>query len=194
MVIQNNEPRQHDCILEFLFSRLKVIDESRDTTNEKIDILSIIVDIYNHNLLHPRYYEEYNHIILLNSRAVYRLSDAHFYRIKYDQNINYAEEELANLFDKYLQDGKIGEVLDSLCFLNNEYRRCVLQKENLDYIEHMVNLFRYVKQVNACNEIKEKNINEKAILIKRDIDYFYNDGIEYLQQYPQIFYRLLVCL
>lgn len=191
MVIQNNEPRQHDCILEFLFSRLKVIDESRDTTNEKIDILSIIVDIYDHNLLHPRYYEEYNHIILLNSRAVYRLSDAHFYRIKYDQNINYAEEELANLFDKYLQDGKIGEVLDSLCFLNNEYRRCVLQKENLDYIEHMVNLFRYVKQVNACNEIKEKNINEKAILIKRDIDYFYNDGIEYLQQYPQIFLSII---
>ena len=90
-----------------------------------------------------------------------------------------------------MQDGKIGEVLDSLCFLNNEYRRCVLQKENLDYIEHMVNLFRYVKQVNACNEIKEKNINEKAILIKRDIDYFYNDGIEYLQQYPQIFLSII---
>lgn len=183
-VIQNNEPRQHDHVISFLFEQL----ESKENVNEMIDIFAIVVDVYNHNMLQPKFYDRYNRFILRNSRCIERINRRGFiHRMKVNERVKYDASAMAQLFIQVGFDTEdMVQVLDTLLYLNNEYKRKVITGIKNKSVEHMVLLFSYVEEIS-----REKVDKSRYDLYIQETNYFLNEGIEYLLTYPQIFLSVL---
>ena len=186
-VIQNNQPRQHDCVIEYLFNRLKS-GSIIDNRHEKMDIFLIIVDLYNHNMLQPKFYADYNLFILYNSQYVDQINEGmFFYNRRSCERVQYDAPILAELFyDRGIDKGDMLNVIDSLLYLNRDYKRHIMRKERSKHIEHIISLFECIYRGNPKKEIRKQR--EKC---KKEIDYFLNDGIQYLHDYPQIFLAVI---
>lgn len=186
-VIQNNQPRQHDCVIEYLFHRLKT-DSIIENRYDKMDIFLIIVDLYNHNMLQPKFYVDYNLFILYNSQYVDRINRGMFFRNRRScERVQYDAKIIAELFhDIAIDKGDMLNVMDSLLYLNRDYKRHIITKERSEYIEHIISLFECIYQGNRKKEMKKER--EKC---EKELDYFLNDGIQYLHYYPQIFLAVI---
>lgn len=187
-VIQNNQPRQHDCVIEYLFHRLKTDSIIENRYDNKMDIFLIIVDLYNHNMLQPKFYVDYNLFILYNSQYVDRINRGMFFRNRRScERVQYDAKIIAELFhDIAIDKGDMLNVMDSLLYLNRDYKRHIITKERSEYIEHIISLFECIYQGNRKKEMKKER--EKC---EKELDYFLNDGIQYLHYYPQIFLAVI---
>lgn len=129
-VIQNNQPRQHDCVIEYLFHRLKTDSIIENRYDNKMDIFLIIVDLYNHNMLQPKFYVDYNLFILYNSQYVDRINRGMFFRNRRScERVQYDAKIIAELFhDIAIDKGDMLNVMDSLLYLNRDYKRHIITK------------------------------------------------------------------
>lgn len=201
-VIQNNDPRQHDYIMKYLWDQLKIPSVNR-FANKKVDIFSIIVDLYNHNMVQPKFYMEYNYFILYNSRYVERINRGIVWRnMRSSQRVQYDARIIADLFQTVFNNNEnVVDVIDTLQYLNRDYKRQIIQgakKDKKEAVENIVLLFEYNKQIDEhgkkrlSDELESISENlSREDLYKRQIDYFLNDGFEYLITYPQIFLSVL---
>lgn len=64
-----------------------------------MDIFLIIVDLYNHNMLQPKFYVDYNLFILYNSQYVDRINRGMFFRNRRScERVQYDAKIIAELF------------------------------------------------------------------------------------------------
>lgn len=189
VIIQNDESRQHKVVMDHLFEQLNK-KESTSRTNNKLDIFVILADLYNHNMLQPKFHSKYNRIILYNPHYVDQVTRLFRYTVRDSSfNIKYESKVIADMYcHEVLNEGKFADTLDSLFYLDKEYKTQVCDNLKEDYISHIVSLFSLVKGINLRNSQKEnaKNTNRKK-LFEAERKYFTTDGLEYTLRYPQIY-------
>lgn len=186
-VIQNNEPKQHDYIMSSLFKKLEKENFSENMM-DIMDIFSIMVDVYNHNMLQPKFYHDYNNFILNHSKCVDRINGRRYFRhMRYNQKVQYDAKAIAESFAVASRNKEsMTEALDTLLYLNNDYKRQVISICNKEYILHIISIFNYV------NEVSKGRVEESRYpLYSREINYFFTDGIEYMLTYPQVYLSVI---
>lgn len=189
VIIQNDEPRQHKMVIDYLFEQL-TIEEDSERINNKLDIFMILSDLYNHNMLQPKFHTKYHKAILYNPYYVEQANRL----LRYQEgtsaaNVRYESKVLADMYcDAILTEGQFDNTLDSLFYLDKEYKNCICERLKEEYLSHIINLFSLVKGMNLHNNQKEntKNQNRKK-LFDLERKYFTNEGIEYTLQYPQLY-------
>ena len=108
----------------------------------------IIVDLYNHNMLQPKFYVDYNLFILYNSQYVDRINRGMFFRNRRScERVQYDAKIIAELFhDIAIDKGDMLNVMDSLLYLNRDYKRHIITKERSEYGRAVQMLRTYGKQ------------------------------------------------
>ena len=189
VIIQNDEPRQHKMVMDYLFEQLIVKEESERISN-KLDVFIILADLYNHNMLQPKFHSKYNRVILYNPHYVEQANRVVRHNGRYSPvSVKYESKVIADMYcNDVLNEGKFADTLDSLFYLDNEYKTQVCDNLKEDYLSHIVNIFSLVKGINWRNSQKEntKNLNRKK-LFESERKYFTNEGVEYTLRYPQVY-------
>lgn len=190
IIIQNDEPRQHKMVIDYLFKQLYSKEENEKKYN-RMDIFLILSDLYNHNMLQPKFHKKYHEVILYYPRYVEVAKT--LIRGKEDSvnNIRYEKNILADIYcDAVLKEGKFTNTLNSLFYLDKEYTNIVSDKLQDEYLKHIINLFSLVKEMNIHYEKKESTKNQKK-LYEAESKFFAEEGIEYILKYPQLYVSMV---
>lgn len=191
VIIQKDDPKQHNAIINYLFDALQ--SEEIDNWDNRTDIFAIITDLYNHNMLQPKFHSRYNKTILFYPRYVETLTGfrRRIYMELEDIHVRYDSNILAEMFyEETLNNGKFGEVIDSLYYLNNEFRHNVVIKLNEEYVTQISELFSVIR--NVYFEDNKKNIKKyKSRKIDLLLQYFLGDGMDFVLKYPQVYTSLI---
>lgn len=181
VVIQNNEPKQHNAIIDSLFTLLNTPVKHNILFSDKIDIFDLFVDLFNHNLLQPKFHKMYHEFILNNSIYVHFINNK--FAIKNGlQKVKYDSLFLSNLFIDSFKKGNLINIIDCIKYLNNEFRKQVVLNDETGVVYRLCKLFPLDIYMN------EKITPEKSI---NDIKYFLNEGLEYTLTCPQIFIAVI---
>lgn len=124
IVIQNDEPRQHRHLINYMLNDLQMNDPSQ---HSKQDIFDILADLYKHNMLQPKFHTKYYECILYHPEYVTRVGRIPRLGIRstYCSAIDYTPYDshiLADMFTKIVNEGGLANVLDAVFFLNNEFK------------------------------------------------------------------------
>ena len=180
IVIQNNDPKQHNYVIESLFEMLFEEKKKHTSSPSKTDVFSLISDLYNHNMLQPKYHHKYNSFIILNPVYVERLHRNLNPRGRVmNQTVQYDTIALSKIFWENACDGNLIKILDSLYYLNNDFKRQVSSYDQEGHIYHIEKLFSFIRENRPGKTNPDLYISE--------LKYFLSDGIELTMLYPQIF-------
>lgn len=180
VVIQNNEPKQHDNIINCLFEMLSIDDKLKGEGPDKKDVFAVISDLYTHNLLQPKYQYNYHKFVLYNPRIIDYMNFKHRGSEIKSNLALYDPQIVGNLFLSDCQNGKLIDVIDAIYYLNNEFKKVVIPSESSDLLYNINELFVAIR-------VKKRRTRRDINII----DYFMGDGIEYTLKYPQIFMALI---
>lgn len=193
VIIQNDEPRQHKAVMDYLFGQLSEQGEE-ERINNQLDVFMILADLYNHNMLQPKFHLKYHRVILYNPQYVEQANRFVRYSGRYSAgSVRYETNVLADMYcDDVLGEEGFASTLDSLYYLSKEYKSHICENIREDYLSHIVNLFSLVKGINVRNSQKgnTKNANRKK-LFEVELKYFTGEGIEYTLQYPQLYISII---
>lgn len=185
VVIQNDDPIRHDTVIRFLFSQIE-----RERHAEAI--LSILADLYAHNLLQPQYHGEYHRCILYYAWLVDRVQ-RRFVR-QYRERIRYDEKLLSGLYRQALSepDG-FAKTLDALYFLNQTFRDRVCRE--CKYEEPIVRVASLISRVrklrgNTIFTGSPRKLQELLDLLR----YFCGEGLPYTLEHPQIYLSVVTLM
>jgi len=181
VVIQNNDPKQHDCIMDYLFEMLSSDEVPNNEMPYKQDIFSLVADLYTHNLLQPKYQYRYNNFVLYNPHIVDRETNTTRHRGNKNDLILYDPEAISKMFLMDSQNGKLIDVLDALYFLNNEFKKIVIKLCDTNILYHINALFSALKNAKK-NDKSSKGKSNRSL-----IDFFMGNGLEFTLAYPQVF-------
>lgn len=186
IVIQNDEPRQHKYLINYMLDAL----QNSDQRSRRQDIFDILADLYNHNMLQPKFHTKYYECILYHPECVYmtgRISriGVHTIYTPSKDSPPYDSCILAEMFTKAVKEGQLATVLDVVYYLNNDFKHHIVENIQEDYLVHITRLF------SVCFEITRRQ-NERAKVkgkkYELELDYFLGPmGIPYTLQYPEIF-------
>ncbi len=185
VIIQKDDPKQHNGIINYLFDNLKL--EKTNNLDNSTDIFLIISDLYSHNMLKPKFHSRYNKTILFYPRYV-EIANSFRHR-KYmgieESDIRYDSKMLAKMFcEETLNNDKLGEVIDSLYYLDNEFNQNVVEQLKKEFITHTSELFSIVRNRNNIKKSKDK---KNEILLQ----YFLDEGMENVLKYPQVYTSII---
>ncbi|MBZ9570030.1 hypothetical protein KQY27_00485, partial [Methanobrevibacter sp. TMH8] len=117
VIIENNEVKRHKSIIDYLFDTIERYydDESFGVREKAIEYFIIIANLFNNNMLQPRFYERYHNLILFKSRLIH---DAKRYAVINDSTvtINYNIDLIADLFHTYLRQDSQNNISLIGCF------------------------------------------------------------------------------
>lgn len=180
VVIQNNDPKQHDSIINCLFDMLSTEVSTEELDKNKLpnkqDVFAVVSDLYTHNLLQPKFQYKYNEFVLFHPRFIdymnfrLRREEVNHNLVLYDTHVIY------EIFIKNFQSDNLIEILDALYYLNNDFKRQVIASDDSGLFFHINKLFSLLKE--------NKNRVESSL---DELEYFLNEGIKYSISYPQIF-------
>lgn len=180
VVIQNNDPKQHDRIINCLFDMLSAEELEKNKLPSKQDVFAVVSDLYTHNLLQPKFQYKYNEFVLFNPRFIdymnfrFRREEVKNNLVLYDANI------ICKMFINNFQNNNLTEVLDALYYLNNDFKRQVISSDDSGLFFHINRLFSLLKEN-----------KKKTDLYLDELEYFLNEGIKYSLSYPQIFTSII---
>lgn len=187
IVIQNDDPRQHKYLINYMLETLKKVDLVQPNSQ---DIFDILADLYNHNMLQPKFHTKYFECILyhpeyvVRSRRIYKSGMRTSY-FSTDDQIPYDSQILAGMFTKTVNEEGFARILDALYLLNNEFRQHITESFQEDYWIYITRLF------SACFEMTRIQNREGRARDKKyelELNYFLSSaGISYTLQYPEIF-------
>lgn len=187
IVIQNDDPRQHKYLINYMLETLKKVDLVQPNSQ---DIFDILADLYNHNMLQPKFHTKYFECILyhpeyvVRSRRIYKSGMRTSY-FSTDDQIPYDSQILAGMFTKTVNEEGFASILDALYLLNNEFRQHITESFQEDYWIYITRLF------SACFEMTRIQNREGRARDKKyelELNYFLSSaGISYTLQYPEIF-------
>jgi len=180
VVIQNNDQKQHDNIIDCLFTMLSQKNESRRDGPDKRDVFAVISDLYTHNLLQPKYQYNYHKFVLYNPRIIDFVSFNYRRREIRNNLVLYDPQIIADLFLADYENGKMVEVIDAIYYLNNEFKKIVISSDTSNLLYYTNELFL------ALKEKRKKSKDDMKVF-----NYFLEDGIEYTLKCPQIFLTVI---
>ena len=180
VVIQNNEPKQHDKIIECLFEMLSHKNRDRREGPDTRDVFAVISDLYTHNLLQPKYQYNYHKFVLYNPQIIDHMNFRYRRREVKNNLALYDPQIVKDLFLADYQNGKLVDVIDTIAYLNNEFKKAVIPLDASGLLYNTNELFMTLREKN------KKSKNDMDI-----IKYFTEDGIKYTLKYPQIFVALI---
>ena len=100
--------------MKYLLAQLKM-SSGTGYRGKKTDIFSIIVDLYNHNMIQPKFYMDYNNFILYNSNYVESFDRGIVgQKMRSDKRVKYDIKAMAELFQKTF--------IDNDAFLSKPFR------------------------------------------------------------------------
>lgn len=180
VVIQNNNPKQHDDVMNSLFEMLSSEIKTEQDVPEDRDVFAVLSDLYTHNLLQPKFQFSYHKYALYNPRIVYRIS--HRFRGKGSNNnlALYDPQIIGDLFLADYKDNKFIDVIDAIYCFNNEFKKIVIPQDSSNLLYRVNELFQGLK------DVKRKLPNDM-----NSLDYFLGEGLEYTLEYPQIFVAVM---
>ncbi len=189
IVIQNDEPKQHRYIINYMLDALKGENLSEYS---KQDIFDILADLYNHNMLQPKFHTKYYECILYhpeyatNTGRISRLGMRPAYTSIGDPT-PYDSRILADMFTKAINEGRFANVLAAVYFLNNEFKQHIRENIQKDYLVHITRLFSASFEITRTRNWKQdERVRRKNYEL--ELNYFLNPaGIAYTLQYPEIF-------
>lgn len=192
VIIQKDDPKQHKAIMEYLFDRLQ--SEEINKWDNRTDIFMIITDLYSHNMLQPKFHSRYNKTILFYPRYVERANSRRRRHMEAEEtDVRYDSKVLADMFcEETLSNGKFGEVIDSLRYLDDEFNRYVVDQLKEKFITHISELFSVMRNIS----FREKKKNVKKFKEKNELllQYFLNEGMESVLKYPQVYTSIIVLI
>lgn len=181
IIIQNDIPSQHKAVMEYLFEKL---NREANADNNVYDIFSIIVDLYSHNMLQPKFHQLYNDFILKNAIYTFRYNRNY---INSDVELKYDSRVLSNMFlNQINSNNDMHRTIESLYYLDNDYRQYVIKNSPLEYVKHTCLLLATV-----YNYIYSRKQKIKGTTIKQELSYFLNEGLIYTLTYPQIYISVI---
>lgn len=180
VVIQNNDPKQHDNIINCLFEMLSQNNKSKREGPDKRDVFAVISDLYTHNLLQPKYQYNYHKFVLYNPRIIDFVNFKHRRREIKSNLALYDPKIIGDLFLADYHNDKLVDVLDTVYYLNNEFKNIVIPSDSSSLLYHINELFL------AFGEKKKKSKNDISV-----IKYFTEAGMKYTLKYPQLFMALI---
>lgn len=193
IVIQNDEPRQH----KYLINNMLDVLQSDAPEHDRQDIFDILADLYNHNMLQPKFHAKYYECILYHPECahltgrtsrmgIHAMYTPSKYSPPYDSRI------LAEMFAKVVEKEGLARVLGTVYYLNDDFKRHILEKIQEDYLLHIIWLF------SICFEITRNRSEKTKIKGKKyepGLDYFLSpEGISYTLHYPEIFICVVVLI
>ena len=178
VIIQIDDPKQHQYIINFLFMKIDKTIEGEESNT--LDIFSILADLYGHNMLQPKFHTMYHNCVLHHSYFIERarIFDKTNEAVRYDGKI------LAKMFSDALNDDEavLGEIIDSIYYLNNDFKQNLVEMVSEEYMPHITRLFSMAYSITRSHSEKYRN---KA---DAEISYFVNgNGVNYTRNYPQVF-------
>jgi len=190
VIIQNDDPRQHKAIINYMFDRLR--SDNKDARwDNRDDIFMIVADLYSHNMLLPKFHSQYNKTILYYPRYVdnaNRLLERNYkYKGNAGSEVKYDSKILADMFcDAVRTNKEFNLVLDSLYYLDRDFRNYVKSQLEEDSITHILELFSAIRSVDFRE--KEKNVKK----YEGALEYFLNDGFDMVLKYSQMYVSVIV--
>lgn len=211
VIIDKNDLKQHKDIIEFLFKNIEQIkiqnekdkgckteENYQNKKNNKYDMIYILVELYNCNMLQPKFHSRYNDFILRNAELVsnyYPLRPI-FYKNRNRFTVKYDCKVLAEIFlDIYSKNNQEKYVIiNTLFFLDQPFKDQLLEENDL-FINNVYELFlRSSSQKMVLQNDESKAIVEADKLIKLR-SYFMVEKMDYVNNSPEIFLSLLkICV
>lgn len=181
VIVEKNDARQHKAIIEYLFDKLD------DPTNRE-STLSILVELYNHNVLRAKFHDQYYNCILNHSYLVNllelrfaHLSDDHHY-----EHVRYDECRTAELFlqhvnadAKYLYD-KVAAIRN----LNAEFRHKLIKISNDALYKRISTLFN-------CSSVLSNKPSRQLQLRQESFNCFTHEYLDLTLNSPPIYLSLI---
>lgn len=211
VIIDKNDLKQHKDIIEFLFKNIEQIkiqneknkgciteENYRNKKNNKYDMLCILVELYNSNMLKPRFYSRYYDFILRNSELVSSKFPLRpfFYKTRNRIKVKYDCTILAEMFlEIYNQNEKEKYVIiNTLFFLDKPFLDQLLKQNDL-FINNVHKLFLNTRS----QKMVSQNFESKTIIDTDELielrSYFMVEKIDYVNNCPEIFLSLLkICI
>jgi len=151
---------------------------------KKHDVFSVVSDLFTHSLLQPKFQNKYHFFIFNNPRFVdvtnRRLHRNHIDRTLYDADI------LAKMFINEFNNDNLISVIDMVKYLNNDFRNKVIMSDTSGLLYHINQLF--LLNFDMTYKDDKKSIHSSSV---RELNYFLNDGIEFILKYPQVFISVI---
>ena len=172
--------------MEYLFEALL---DSRNKNRRYV--FWLLEDLYEHNLIQPKYQKKYNKFILFHPNFVESFEKIHrIHRIHNIHNMvdspkafnQYDEQSIANYFWEEMGKGNLFLVVDSLKYLNGCYAKNVIAQDKTSLTTHIYELFKIGSY--DGRQILSNNLSERCF---NEVKFFMDEGLSYTLEIPQIF-------
>ena len=182
IIIQKGDPYKQAEIINYLFNAVK-----SQKPPKKHDVFYLLVDLYDENILPPKYYNIYYQTILRNGPILKdflsrrrRLRDPLFGQ--------FDAHELANVYcETVLTDEEFLDTIDAVYHLNNDFRDNVLKIfTDKTLLQNTITLFSFANSLDSPNKPKRRD-NELLYSVK----YFLEEKNEYLNRSPLLYSSLV---
>lgn len=195
VIIENNEVKRHKCIIDYLFDTIEKNYNSiiSDDHEKAIEYFIIVANLYNNNMLQPRFHRRYYNLLLFKSKLVYdvernnRINDS-------SSKINYNSNQMADLFHEYFtQDSQnIIKLMDCFYYLSKETVSLIC-KPNIV----LLNSIKDMSYITCYNHKFQNHVGiTKKSFINADsaLTYIVNNYKELITASPLIYLNVLYIL
>lgn len=171
-IIESGDIFKQKEILEYLFNSI----DSKEKFSKRRDILFVITELYNGNILPPKYYDRYYMTLLSNGDLVYCENERELN--KSIESIKYEDLELEMVYNQYVKDiPTFSKTLESLLYLNKTLKKKLLHNFfDKELLEKSLILLEYADIV---KEHKKSYPNPEEAL-----NYFFDENFGALKQCP----------
>lgn len=182
VIIQANSASQHQKIIDFLFTTIEQ-REIFSRESPEFSAFLILADLYSHNMLLPKFHSRYFVYILYHPWIIRLVENMHRYKGLQISQISYDSNIVSNLYCDVASDpDQIINVLDSVHYLDNDFRKMIIDKLPQKNHVQIVRLLR-------TSPLQHGGHTSHLSLI----DYFTKtkDGLWSALHYPQVYVSLI---
>lgn len=174
MLIQRGDPYKKEEIINNLFN---LVNTSRGI--KKQDIFRLIIDLYDENILPPKYHNKYYRTIIENGSLI-RTTKFKDKKNKSSYEFNkYNAEELADVYCNMVTTPEVyRETLESLYYFGKDFRDFAIRKyDNPKLLKNTFDLFSIVRRLEYKTPNKEKVREIISYFCEYEFDCFNNNPL-----------------
>lgn len=183
IIIQKGDPYKQAEIINYLFGAVK-----SQKPPKKNDVFDLLVDLYDENILPPKYYNTYYQTVLSNGPILKNVVT----RIRRKQgDVSFSKfdaQELASVYcETVLSDEAFLDTVEAIYYLNDDFRDNVLKIfTNKSLLQNTITLFSFANSLDSFDEPKIKDDE-----LDNCVKFFSDEQNEYLNKSPLLYSSLV---